>query len=1326
MIISRRLLVLVLALWAGPAYAQNQISQPGRLRAANDCVVMPAQGMGTGSVQLVGTWAGTVSFTVSNTGDSGDYVAVNVTAPNSSSSVTSSTANGLWSGSIASYRYFRACMTSFSSGEASVLLSAAGTGGGGGGGGGAAGSVTINDPTTSSQKAAVNASGQMAVNCANCSGTGVSQQDNTAFTGGTSNTTPAGALYNTSPPAITSGNVGAPRMDASRYLYAVFPSAQLVTQSGTWTIQPGNTANTTAWLVTGAGGTFPATQSGTWNITNISGTVSLPTGAATAAKQPSLGTAGASSADVISVQGIASGTALPASQSGTWTIQPGNTANTTAWLVAGGKTNNNAAPGATNIGALTALANAAAPSYTEGNLVALSTDLTGALRVSGGGGGTQYTQNTALTVASSVGNMAMGRASAAAPTDVGADNNAVMPWYLRSGSQVVQPSFAGILATTGNGVSGTGVQRVTIASDSGITNAQASTTSGEQGILGLGAVSTNAPSYTTAQSNALSMQVDGSLRVAVTNGATGGTSQVDNATFTDNTSNLTPIGGPAEIASPTSCAEGKFCSAATTLNRSLKVTLYDTSGTALTPSQDITHNVAVATAGPQVMLSGSSSIPTAVTTGNAVRAWAGLNGQLATMLVDASGNTVSVGGGTQYTQDTALTVASTVGTMAVGRASAAAPTDVGADNRTVMPWYLRSGAQAVQSTFGGVLALGAANALNSTGGGIQAVQTVAQFDDVSPTAITENQFGNVRMSANRNQYSTLRDAAGNERGANINAGNELLVNPYSSTPAASAYQTFRITDGASYITPSTDYVQDAALTVSSTTGGMTMGRAHAAAATDVSNDDDAVMAWFLRSGATVTNPSFGGVLSVAGNGVSGTGVQRVTLASDSTGQVAIAGTATVAGGKTNNNAAPGATNIGALAGLANAAAPTFTEGNLVALSTDLAGNLRVTGGGGGTQYTQNVALTVASTIGTMAMGRASAAAPTDVGADNNAVMPWYLRSGAQATQSTFAGVLATTGNGVSGTGVQRVTLASDSTGQVALAAGAATIGALTANQTVNVAQINGVTTTMGNGASGTGVQRVTIASDSTGQIALAAGAATIGALTANQSVNTAQINGVTPLMGNGASGTGAMRVTVASDSTGQIALATGANTIGALTANQSVNHAQVNGVTVSTGVGASGTGVQRVVDVASGTTGAAPPTQAGYIGGLQSGATGGFLGGITACDLGKTVNISTATTTLLVTGVSGRQVRICSYHLFTQAANNVALIEGTGATCGTGSAGLAGGTTAASGYNFGATQGIATGSGLGEVMTTATTGDSVCVVTSAATQLSGYLKYTIY
>ena len=108
------------------------------------------------------------------------------------------------------------------------------------------------------------------------------------------------------------------------------------------------------------------------------------------------------------------------------------------------------------------------------------------------------------------------------------------------------------------------------------------------------------------------------------------------------------------------------------------------------------------------------------------------------------------------------------------------------------------------------------------------------------------------------------------------------------------------------------------------------------------------------------------------------------------------------------------------------------------------------------------------------------------------------------------------------------------------------------------------------------------------------------------------------------------------------------------------------------------------------------------------------------------MNISTATTTLIVTGVSGRHVRITGLNLVTAAANNVALISGTGATCGTGTTGMTGGTTAASGYNFAANGGIAQGSGLGEINRTNATGDSVCIITSAATQLSGRLSSAIY
>lgn len=53
-------------------------------------------------------------------------------------------------------------------------------------------------------------------------------------------------------------------------------------------------------------------------------------------------------------------------------------------------------------------------------------------------------------------------------------------------------------------------------------------------------------------------------------------------------------------------------------------------------------------------------------------------------------------------------------------------------------------------------------------------------------------------------------------------------------------------------------------------------------------------------------------------------------------------TVTAAGALTTNNAAPGATNVGVLPGIANAAAPSITEGRQALLSQDLSGRTRVT------------------------------------------------------------------------------------------------------------------------------------------------------------------------------------------------------------------------------------------------------------------------------------------------------------------------------------------------------------------------------------------------
>jgi hypothetical protein len=98
------------------------------------------------------------------------------------------------------------------------------------------------------------------------------------------------------------------------------------TQSGTWTVQPGNTANTTAWKVDGSAVTNPV------SIADGSDTTF---GAKADAKSTATDSTAVSAMSVLK-QISASVQAPPTqavTQSGTWTVQPGNTANTTAWKV---------------------------------------------------------------------------------------------------------------------------------------------------------------------------------------------------------------------------------------------------------------------------------------------------------------------------------------------------------------------------------------------------------------------------------------------------------------------------------------------------------------------------------------------------------------------------------------------------------------------------------------------------------------------------------------------------------------------------------------------------------------------------------------------------------------------------------------------------------------------------------------------------------------------------------------------------------------------------------------------------------------------------------
>jgi len=163
-----------------------------------------------------------------------------------------------------------------------------------------------------------------AVTCTNCSGTtGPGQVDTSTFTLGTTVFAPVGGTYETTMVALSSGVAAALRMTPYRAVHvnlrdaagveilpltdgqlrasavpvsgtffqatqpvsgtfwqATQPVSGTVTanQGGTWTVQPGNTANTTAWKVDGSAVTQPV--SGTfWQATQpISGTVTANAG----------------------------------------------------------------------------------------------------------------------------------------------------------------------------------------------------------------------------------------------------------------------------------------------------------------------------------------------------------------------------------------------------------------------------------------------------------------------------------------------------------------------------------------------------------------------------------------------------------------------------------------------------------------------------------------------------------------------------------------------------------------------------------------------------------------------------------------------------------------------------------------------------------------------------------------------------------------------------------------------------------------------------------------------------------------------------------------
>lgn len=105
------------------------------------------------------------------------------------------------------------------------------------------------------------------------------------------------------------------------------------------------------------------------------------------------------------------------------------------------------------------------------------------------------------------------------------------------------------------------------------------------------------------------------------------------------------------------------------------------------------------------------------------------------------------------------------------------------------------------------------------------------------------------------------------------------------------------------------------------------------------------------------------------------------------------------------------------------------------------------------------------------------------------------------------------------------------------------------------------------------------------------------------------------------------------------------------------------------------------------------------------------------------VGISQTAGTKLVSGQTGRYIHICTFGVVSASAQSLSLVEGTGAVCATGTAGLYGGTAASAA--------MAANSGVHAISSQITipmqkAGDDLCLLQSASGNISGTITFGVY
>ncbi|HLP40980.1 MAG TPA: hypothetical protein VK465_05695, partial [Fibrobacteria bacterium] len=223
------LLALFLGL-VGPARA-DQMGVTDSLAAANAESRYGGDGAGTVGFQLSGTWSATITFEATINGVT--WTSVYAYNRASGTGATTATSNGTYVVSTAGVRYVRARVSAYTSGTVAVtgLLSPeqsvmdGGASGGGGAGDASAANQTSGDQLTQIVDSTGSKVGvtdhALQVNCANCSGSGVSATDSSTFTNASTAFATTGGFYQSTQTAnpLASGRQGAAQVTRYRAVH---------------------------------------------------------------------------------------------------------------------------------------------------------------------------------------------------------------------------------------------------------------------------------------------------------------------------------------------------------------------------------------------------------------------------------------------------------------------------------------------------------------------------------------------------------------------------------------------------------------------------------------------------------------------------------------------------------------------------------------------------------------------------------------------------------------------------------------------------------------------------------------------------------------------------------------------------------------------------------------------------------------------------------------------------------------------------------------------------------------------------------------------------